>query len=175
MSNWRQRIWLVTGLLFILLLGKELLSLSKTDEVIGEVHHQRHRQEIVGGRIFVNPVISRLITNKYLVANEKITQKVLEVVDPNVIFFAGHPNERAGIDEKERINWLFVPFFVWGVITIIGSNKTKFKHIVVITLIVSIMWAIKFEKINDEALVGIMIWVWGVIGIGIYNLARKFL
>lgn len=165
-------VWIFVALLFVLLVGNEILKISRTDAVIGEVHHQRERQIEIGMKPFTG-FGGRLTANKYLLAVDKITNRVLETVDLNIIFFAGHPNERVGIVEHERISWLLFPFFVWGVLTLFCSYKLLLKQLVVLTLVASVAWAVRFEKIDSRALILIIFWVYGMIGIGFYDLTRK--
>ncbi len=173
MSRRWQKVWVFVALLFVLLVGNEILNTSRTDAVIGEVHHQRERQIEVGMKPFTG-WRGRLTANKYLIAVDKITKRVLETVDLNIIFFAGHPNERVGIVEHERVAWLLFPIFIWGVLTLFCSNKILFKQLVVLTLVASVAWAVRFEMIDNEALTLVIFWVYGMIGVGIYDLARKF-
>lgn len=168
---WRY-VWLIIGTLFALIIGVEIINISRTDAVIGEVHHQRQRQIEIGMKPFTG-FGGRLTANKYTVAVSEITKRVLETVDLNIIFFAGHPNERAGIKEGERIPWIVMPFLIWGVITVVTSNNGLLKRLIVITLIISVMWAVRFEKITNTALLGVFAWVCGVTFLGFYNLVKK--
>ena len=78
MSKRWQKVWLVVGALFILVVGGEILKVSKTDTVIGEVHHQRQRQTEAGVKFFEG-FPGRLTANKYLVASRKvILRKILK-------------------------------------------------------------------------------------------------
>lgn len=166
------KVWLVVATLFLLFTGNEVIKISRTEAVIGEVHHQRQRQTEAGVEIFQSP-LGRLVANKYTVASEKVTLKILETVDVNVVFFAGHPNERAGVEEQERVSWLLIPLFTWGLVGVLRSSKGWFTNLVFLWLVMSIGWAMRFERIDERALVGIIIWVWGVIGIGSYDLVKK--
>ena len=166
------KVWLVVAIVFLLLIGKEVINISRTEAVIGEVHHQRQRQVEAGVEIFQGP-LGRLMANKYLVASEKMTLRALEIVDVNIIFMAGHPNERAGIEEQERVGWLLIPLFAWGLVRVVSSSNEWFKNLVFLWLMMSIMWGIRFETIDERALVGVIIWVWGVVGVGSYDLVRK--
>jgi hypothetical protein len=74
MSRRWQMIWIFVALLFVLLVGNEILKISRTDAVIGEVHHQRERQ--MEARIWpFNGFMGRLTANKYVVASRKVLFK----------------------------------------------------------------------------------------------------
>lgn len=167
-----KKIWLAMEILFTLVVGVEILKSSKTPAVIGEVHHQRQRQVEAGVKLFTG-FGGKLVANRYLVASEEIKKRLLETLDFNIIFFAAHPNERAGIKEGERISWLFIPFFVWGLVNVIRDRQVWRKNVVFLWLAMSVIWAINFKKITDMALVGVIYWVWGVVVAGFYNLTRK--
>jgi hypothetical protein len=161
-----KKVWIVVGILFLLLVGKEIIKDSKSEKVIGEVHHQRQRQVEAGLRPFTGQ-LGRLTANRYVMASKKVTQRILEVTDPNIIFFAGHPNERAGTTEQERINWLFLPIFLIGLIKALKTKNTRLKNLVFLWLVASVSWAVRFEKIDETALLGVIIWVWGLVLLGI--------
>ena len=165
---------MIVGVVFLMISGNEVVKVSRTDMVIGEVHHQRQRQIEVGDELF-GGTIGRLVANKYLVASGVVVEKILETVDLNIIFFAGHPNGRPGVEETDRVSWLLLPIFIWGLVSVFGWKNSSWKNIVFLWLVLSIMWAIRFERINNIALTGVVVWVWGVIGVGIYNLTRKII
>ena len=73
MSKGWQRVWVVIVLFALLLVG-EIVKTSRTDAVVGEVHHQRQRQ-IEAGVKFFEGFAGRLTANKYVVASKKILLK----------------------------------------------------------------------------------------------------
>jgi hypothetical protein len=172
MSKGWQKAWVVVALLFVSLVGREVIKTSRTDAVIGEVHHQRQRQIDAGLSIF-NGLSGRLTANKYLLAGEVVTQRLLEAIDPNIIFFAGHPNERVGITETNRVPWVYIPLFTWGVITIVNSDSKKFKIRMLAFFIVAISWVIRFKQVENKALIGMTVWVWGVTTLGFVDLLKR--
>lgn len=52
----------------------------------------------------------------------RIQKNLGEVVNPNLYFFANHPNERVGIKEHEKFPYILLPFFVVG---FLGLNFRK--------------------------------------------------
>lgn len=52
----------------------------------------------------------------------KIEKNFFEVVDPNLYFFANHPRERIGIVEYEKFPYIFLPFFIAGILLIKKSD-----------------------------------------------------
>ena len=46
----------------------------------------------------------------------RIQQNFSEVVDPGLYFFANHPRQRVGFDEFEKFPYVFLPFFVFGIL-----------------------------------------------------------
>lgn len=44
----------------------------------------------------------------------RIQENLSGVLNPNLYFFANHPNERVGIDEHESFPYILLPFFVVG-------------------------------------------------------------
>ncbi len=53
----------------------------------------------------------------------RMSKNFSEVVDPNLYFFANHPRERIGISEFEKFPYLLLPFFAYGLVTIISRQK----------------------------------------------------
>jgi hypothetical protein len=51
----------------------------------------------------------------------KIEENFSEIADPNLYFLANHPRERIGIVEYEKMPYIFLPFFIIGILSI---NKT---------------------------------------------------
>jgi len=59
-----------------------------------------------------------------------------ELMDLNLYFFANHPRERVGIREFEKFYFLFLPFFIWGVVSLVKKWSVFIWVLVVILPIV---------------------------------------
>lgn len=64
---------------------------------------------------YPNQKIARVFENKATLAFYKYKKNFFNGLDINLYFFATHPRERPEISEKERFNWLFMPFFLIGI------------------------------------------------------------
>ncbi len=49
----------------------------------------------------------------------RITRNLFENLDPNLYFFANHPRERVGVREFEKFPYIFLPFFLIGLVKIL--------------------------------------------------------
>jgi len=115
------------------------------------------------------------MANKWLVAWKKTELKVLEVADLNIMFFAGHPNERTDVREHERMPWLLLPFCLWGLFCVLNRGEKSIK-IFVSVLLLNLAWAIRQQSIDDKALAGtLLIFIFLIISglIGAFNFLRK--
>lgn len=56
----------------------------------------------------------------------KIEQNISEIVDPNLYFFANHPRERIGVQEKELFPYIFLPAFILGLLKINKKNTIPY-------------------------------------------------
>lgn len=55
----------------------------------------------------------------------RIQENLSGVLNPNLYFFANHPNERVGIKEHEKFPYILLPFFVLGLLCVdIRKNRT---------------------------------------------------
>ena len=147
---------------------------SSLDSTVGKVHLLRDRQVLSENRL-VSGNLGRLMANKWLVAWKKTELKVLEVADLNIMFFAGHPNERADVREHERMPWLLLPFCLWGLFCVLNRGEKSIK-IFVSVLLLNLAWAIRQQSIDDKALAGtLLIFIFLIISglIGAFNFLRK--
>ena len=71
----------------------------------------------------------------------RLLRNFSEVIDPNLYFFANHPRERVGVSEFEKFPYLLLPFFIYGLVTIISKHKFK-KELVISFFIPLILVAI---------------------------------
>ncbi|OGM31689.1 hypothetical protein A2803_04640 [Candidatus Woesebacteria bacterium RIFCSPHIGHO2_01_FULL_44_21] len=53
----------------------------------------------------------------------KVLNGVVKQLDPNIYFFAGHPRERIGVDEFEKIPYILLPVFLLGLYQAIKNKK----------------------------------------------------
>lgn len=64
----------------------------------------------------VAPNLERYLGNKPEYMFYKFEQNLLRTMDLNLYFFGSHPRERSGIREFEKFSFLFLPFFVIGLL-----------------------------------------------------------
>jgi hypothetical protein len=70
-------------------------------------------------------IVSRIFINK-ITENYRLRQQILFTnIDFGNYFFAGHPRERGGVEETQKLLLFTLPFIVLGIFKI-GSNKSKF-------------------------------------------------
>lgn len=162
--KWVNKFLIVCSVLFLVILGREVIRESRTASTVGIVHLWRDRQMMSEGSL-VRSNLGRLATNKWLVAWDKTENKTLEVMDLNVVFFAGHPNERSNVEEKERLPWLLIPLILIGLVDVLKKEKER-KLLLALTFL-NLTWAIRRPTIDEVALRGTLIiylclGLWGV-------------
>lgn len=54
-----------------------------------------------------------------------LKENALEVLDPNLYFFANHPRQKVGSEEFEKFAYLLLPFFLIGTYNLFNSGKKK--------------------------------------------------
>ena len=141
--------------IFIFSFGFQVIKISRLDSTVGEVHLLRDRQ-ILSENNLMSGGLGRLVANKWLVSLEKTKNKILETTDLNIVFFAGHPNERADVREHERLPWLLLPFCLWGLFYVLNRGEKSIK-IFASVLLLNIAWAISHESVDDKALGGTLL------------------
>ena len=159
-------------IIFIFSFAFQVIKISRLDSTVGEVHLLRDRQMLSENNL-MSGGLGRLTANKWLVSLEKTKDKIMEVNDLNIVFFAGHPNERADVKENERLPWLLLPFLLWGLVCVLNQGEKSIKVFSSIILF-NLSWAISYESITDKALRGTLLICIGLIIIGMSN-AIKFL
>lgn len=60
---------------------------------------------------------------KESIALSRISRNLFENFDPNLYFFANHPRERVGIKEFEKFHFIFLPFFLAGLFSLIKTGQ----------------------------------------------------
>lgn len=166
------KILILSLAIFLFSFSFQVIRTSRLASTVGEVHLLRDRQ-ILSENKLVSGNLGRLTANKWLVSLEKTKDKILEVNDLNIVFFAGHPNERADVKENERLPWLLLPFLFWGLVCVLNQGEKSIKVFSSIILF-NLSWAISYESITDKALRGTLLICIGLIIIGMSN-AIKFL
>jgi len=95
------------------------MSLSYLNEQEGVIKLQRLNEyppvkiTLISKTIWV-PIAHWLEERPETLAMYRIQSNLGEIVNPNLYFFANHPNERVGIDEHEGFPYLLLPLFVIG-------------------------------------------------------------
>lgn len=125
---WRKRIVIVFYLLLILIL---VIQWKTTNNILfGSTDiDDRHLFAIRRNEL---PKLSVSILNSNYILNTgrymeneltyiayKLEQNLFRSIDMNLYFFGGHPRERSGVREFEKFPFLFLPFFIFGLIRII--------------------------------------------------------
>ncbi|OGD78531.1 hypothetical protein A2368_04400 [Candidatus Collierbacteria bacterium RIFOXYB1_FULL_49_13] len=108
------KLWLgVAGSMWLLAFGFQMIVASRQAETVGEVHWMVDNQRIYNRKGFAGWT-GRAVANKWVVGFETSVQKATETVDPNILFYIGHPNERGGVIEQRYLPWWLIPFWLVG-------------------------------------------------------------
>ncbi len=67
-------------------------------------------------------LLGRYSQNKITYMFYKFEQNLLRTIDLNLYFFGNHPRERPGIKEFEKFLFLFLPFFIIGLLKTLKSH-----------------------------------------------------
>lgn len=71
----------------------------------------------------------------------RLSENLSEAVNWNLYFFAGHPRERVGVSETERISFFYLPIFVLGTFALVKEFRlVDWFFLVGIPLIVLTLW-----------------------------------
>jgi len=105
----------------------QIRSLTFLNEAEGVVQLQRLNEYppvkvTVGAKTVWVPLAHWLEGRPETLALYRIQNNLAEVVNPNLYFFANHPNERVGIKEHESFPYILLPFFAVG---LLGLNFRK--------------------------------------------------
>lgn len=65
---------------------------------------------------YPNQIVGKIFENKPGFFLDKYKENFFQGLDLNYYFFANHPRERIGIQEKEKIYWIWLPVFLIGLI-----------------------------------------------------------
>lgn len=65
---------------------------------------------------YSNQTLGKIFENKPGFFLDKYKENFFQGLDLNYYFFANHPRERAGVEEKEKIYWIWLPIFLIGFI-----------------------------------------------------------
>jgi len=81
------------------------------------------------GKTLWLPVAHWFEERKEIIAIGRIANNFSEIIDLNLYFFANHPRERVAVNEFEKFPYLFLPFFIYGILKL---NKRILKIIPVL-------------------------------------------
>lgn len=120
----------------IILLVFQLKTTRKTDFFYLDNDQQRVQQVRLseyppikidlGGKTIWLPVGYWLEGRPESIAFYRAKQNFFELVDSNLYFFANHPRERVGVEEFEKLPYIFLPFFIAGLL--VQANKKNWWH-----------------------------------------------
>lgn len=122
--------------LFILLLFTQLQTTQKTSLTYLDNDEQRVQQmrlreyppvyiQIAGKTLWL-PVAHWFEGRKESIAFFRIQRNFSELIDPNLYFFSNHPRERVDIREFEKFPYVFLPFFLAGLVSLFKSRQRIF-------------------------------------------------
>lgn len=75
------------------------------------------------GKLYANR-IGTYVYNNILPIWNKFEKNAFSPLDLNLYFFNSHPRERAGVEEFKKYSFLFIPFFLLGLVSLI-TKRTK--------------------------------------------------
>jgi hypothetical protein len=109
---------------------RELNDLPKLDNDHQRVQQLRLKQYppvyiSIGQRTKWFPVGEWFETRPESIILQKLTRNLAELVDPNFYFFANHPRETVGIPQTDKFPFIFLPLFVYGLLSYIKALKKK--------------------------------------------------
>lgn len=82
-------------------------------------------QLLVQMRLREYPMAHLFENRPELVVFFKIQENLAQILDPNFYFFANHPRERAGIQEFEKLPYIFLPVLLIGIVHMIQRKVQK--------------------------------------------------
>lgn len=117
-TRFMAKLWLKLAVgCWLLAFGWRVWEASRLPKTVGEIHWMIDNQRLYN-RVGFQGSLGRLVANKWLVGFDKAVIKSTESVDPNILFFVGHPNERVGMKEQRYLPWWLLPIWIMGLVTI---------------------------------------------------------
>lgn len=147
----------VICLVLLISVFRQGFSYWKSESVLGEIHLLRDHQMISDQKIW-HGLVGRLVANKPIVIADRLIANLYEKIDPNIIFFAGHPNERVGVKEKEWLPWWSFPIFI--IVFYLLQKKLKYPNLsankdsnflIYFLLIICLATFLRFVGIADKS------------------------
>lgn len=80
----------------------------------------------VGSKTIWLPIAHWFEGRKESIAIGRIKENIFSFIDFNQYFFASHPRERVGIKEIEKFPYIFIPFFLLGILDLVKRKKDKY-------------------------------------------------
>lgn len=132
-------------LFFLLLLLLQWFTTSK----LSLTQLDNDEQRIQSMRLQEYPLVHISIFNKNLwlpvarwfedrhesTALSRIQNNLSETLDPNLYFFANHPRERVGKNEFEKFPYLYFPFFIVGLFSVLTTKLNKIYLLFILPII----------------------------------------
>ena len=117
----------------------------------------------------LNPVFSRLYTNKVseIVKNSEIN--FFETFNLNYYFFANHPLERVGVKETEKFYSWLLPFFIVGCISLTWIIHKPIVIWVACVFIFSSLFSNRFSELNFLLMIPFLL----IIGLGFEKIRNE--
>ena len=106
--------------------NNNLTYINATDEQLLNIRRSEIpllRLNLLDQPLVFNP--GRYIINKPDYIFYKFQQNILRSIDLNLYFFGNHPREIPGHREFDKFSFLFLPFFILGVITGLKSHRLQ--------------------------------------------------
>lgn len=99
----------------------------------------------IGTKTIWIPIAHWFEERKETIAFFRIQKNLSENLDPNLYFFANHPRERIGYKEFDKFPYIFIPFFILG---IIESVKLKNRNILYFSLFAPLLLTSIIGNVN---------------------------
>lgn len=134
----------------LILIPVLIIQLKTTKNAVLDYMSETDRQLFATRRGELSAIVPNL--GKYLESKPeyiflKFEHNSLRATDLNLYFFGSHPRERSGIREFEKFSFLFLPFFIFGLLKAIKSAPLQLSISLLIPLVV-------LSVIGEDNLIG---------------------
>lgn len=125
----RRSVWFIVSfvaLLFLQITTSEKVSLTKLTADEQRIVDLRIREY----PIYKWPIGYWLEKRPEQIALSRIQKNIFENLDLNLYFFANHPRQRIGVKEFEKFPYIFLPFFLYGLFSLIKVQQNRWVFLV---------------------------------------------
>lgn len=120
----RNLVWFLVGFLILVVLqvtttvGASLTKLSADEQRIIDLRVREYP-------IYKLPIGYWLEARPESIVVLRIQKNIFENLDPNLYFFANHPRQRVGVKEFEKFPYIFLPFFLYGLYSLMRVPQNR--------------------------------------------------